>query len=241
MKRMWIDGAFSDAQRELDDILDPTTETVIARVPVGTHDDVDAAVVAAKGAFQSIWCDTTPGERSNLLHQFANHLEQHNEELAALEKLNTGKPIGVARGDVEFAVDNLRFFAGAARMLQGLAAAEYNRGSTSFTRREPLGVVAGIAPWNYPLLMMIWKIAPALAAGNSVQRRINLYALDTCQQTSHEPHQPRTANPPALSSSSAVPPTEQHLTLEINHARNPPIQALPRERTQLDLRDIQPA
>jgi len=147
------------------DILNPATAEVIARVPAGTAEDVDAAVEAAKAALPG-WLDSTPGERAELLLRLADVLDANAEELARIESRNVGKPLGSAREEMPVCSDNLRFFAGAARLLEGKSAGEYLRGYTSLVRREPLGVVGGIAPWNYPLMMAVWKLAPALAAGN---------------------------------------------------------------------------
>ena len=129
-------------------------------------DDVDAAVAAAKAALPE-WLDTTPGERAEALLALAHVLEDNAEELAGIESANVGKPLSYARDEIPVCVDNLRFFAGAARLLEGKSTGEYMRGYTSMIRREPLGVVGGIAPWNYPLMMAVWKLAPALAAGNT--------------------------------------------------------------------------
>jgi 1-pyrroline dehydrogenase len=147
------------------DVLNPSTAEVIAQVPAGTADDVDAAVETAKVALPD-WLETTPGERAEVLLKLADMLDANAEELARIESRNVGKPLGYARDEMPVCVDNLRFFAGAARLLEGKSAGEYMRGYTSMIRREPLGVVGGIAPWNYPLMMAIWKLAPALAAGN---------------------------------------------------------------------------
>jgi 1-pyrroline dehydrogenase len=147
------------------DVLNPSTAEVIAQVPAGTAEDVDAAVETAKAALPD-WLETTPGERAEVLLKLADMLEANAEELARIESRNVGKPLGYARDEMPVCVDNLRFFAGAARVLEGKSAGEYMRGYTSMIRREPLGVVGGIAPWNYPLMMAIWKLAPALAAGN---------------------------------------------------------------------------
>jgi 1-pyrroline dehydrogenase len=149
------------------EVVNPATGDVIAEVPEGTQADVDRAVAAAKAAFPG-WRDTTPGERALALLKLADAIEAHGEELCALESANVGKPMAVAREELPITVDNLRFFAGAARTLPGLAAGEYMTGYTSMVRREPIGVVAQIAPWNYPLMMAIWKIGPALATGNTV-------------------------------------------------------------------------
>src|SRR6266536_2418443 len=112
------------------------------------------------------WLDTTPGERSAVLLKLADILEENAEELAQIESRNVGKPLMASRDEMSFSADNLRFFAGAARNLEGKSAGEYIKGYTSFVRREPIGIVAGITPWNYPLVMAVWKLGPALAAGN---------------------------------------------------------------------------
>ncbi len=149
-------------------ILNPATGEQIATAPLSDQADVDAAVDAAKGAFKE-WSETPPGERALALLRIADALEQHGDELSGLESLNVGKPIESMKADeMPVLVDNLRFFAGAARSLNGIATGEYMRGYTSMIRREPVGVVGQIAPWNYPLMMAIWKIGPALAAGNTV-------------------------------------------------------------------------
>jgi 1-pyrroline dehydrogenase len=149
------------------EVVNPATGEVIAEVPEGTQADVDRAVAAAKAAFPG-WRDTTPGERSLAMLKLADLLEENAEELNALESANVGKPMAVAREEMPVTVDNLRFFAGAARTLEGRAAGEYMAGYTSMVRREPIGVVGQIAPWNYPLMMAIWKIGPALATGNTI-------------------------------------------------------------------------
>jgi 1-pyrroline dehydrogenase len=166
---MFVDGDWRrSGDGGTDEVLNPSTGEVIAEVQSGTEADVDRAVSAARRAFENGWSETTPAERSRMLLAFAERIESDGEQLARLESLNVGKPRGVAAGDVEFSADNLRFFAGAARLLEGKAAGEYARGYTSMIRREPVGVVASIAPWNYPLLMAAWKMGPALAAGNTV-------------------------------------------------------------------------
>jgi len=166
---MFVDGDWRrSGDGGTDEVLNPSTGEVIAEVQSGTEADVDRAVSAARRAFENGWSETTPAERSRMLLAFAERIESDGDELARLESLNVGKPRGVAAGDVEFSADNLRFFAGAARLLEGKAAGEYTRGYTSMIRREPVGVVASIAPWNYPLLMAAWKMGPALAAGNTV-------------------------------------------------------------------------
>jgi 1-pyrroline dehydrogenase len=150
-----------------EDILSPANSELIARAPMSDAADVDRAVDAAADAFEG-WSQVTPGERALALLRIADALEERAEELIALESLNVGKPIAAMRDEIPFIVDNLRFFAGAARCLEGRAAGEYMTGYTSMLRREPLGVIGQIAPWNYPLMMAIWKIGPALAAGNTV-------------------------------------------------------------------------
>ena len=152
------------AERE---ILAPATGQPIARVPEGTKADVDRAVQAAGRAFTS-WGQTTPGERASALLKLAAALDERLEEFAQLESLNVGKPISLAREEMPLCVDQLQFFAGAGRNLEGRSAGEYLSGYTSVIRREPVGVVGQIAPWNYPLMMAIWKIGPALAAGNTI-------------------------------------------------------------------------
>jgi len=140
----------------------------IATVPDSSAEDVGQAVAAAQRAFKT-WSQTTPRQRQAALLAFADILQAHDNELAELEALDAGKPIIVVRPEeLEHGLDNLRFFAGAARLLEGRAAGEYMPGRTSWTRREPVGVVGGIAPWNYPILMALWKVGPAIAAGNTV-------------------------------------------------------------------------
>ena len=147
------------------EVVDPATAEVIAEVPRCTAADVDRAVEAAELALPE-WRETTPRERSEILLRLADLLDRHADDLGSLESKNVGKPLAAARAEIPEMADNLRFFAGAARTLDGPATGEYARGRTSWIRREPIGVVAGIAPWNYPLWMAIWKLAPALAAGN---------------------------------------------------------------------------
>jgi 1-pyrroline dehydrogenase len=166
--QMFIAGEWRDAATgETTEVTNPANEQTIAEVPMGTTADVDAAVTAAREAFES-WGLTTPQERSQALHKFADAIEANADDLARLESQNVGKPMSVAAFDVEFSVDNLRFFAGAARVVEGKAAGEYVATHTSMIRREPVGVVGQVAPWNYPLMMAIWKLGPALAAGNTV-------------------------------------------------------------------------
>ncbi len=166
--RMFINGDWADAASgETTPVVNPATEEVIAEVPRGDTGDVDRAVGAARSAFES-WSLTTPAERSGMLHRFADAVSDHAAELSALESANVGKPKGTADFDLEFTIDNLRFFAGAARVVEGKAAGEYVSTHTSMIRREPAGVVGQVAPWNYPVMMAVWKIAPALAAGCTV-------------------------------------------------------------------------
>jgi betaine-aldehyde dehydrogenase/aminobutyraldehyde dehydrogenase len=147
------------------DVLNPATGDVIAQVPEGTAADVDAAVETAKTALPE-WLDSTPGERAEVLLKLADLIDDNADELAEIESRNVGKPLAYAKDEMPVCSDNLRFFAGAARILEGKSAGEYMQGYTSMIRREPLGIVGGIAPWNYPLMMAVWKLAPALAAGN---------------------------------------------------------------------------
>jgi betaine-aldehyde dehydrogenase/aminobutyraldehyde dehydrogenase len=168
--------AVEGATRE---VLNPATDSVIGRVPEGTQADVDRAVEAAQKAFPA-WRDATPGARAKVLLDLADVVEQNAEELAQIESANAGKPIEHARDELPICADELRFFAGAGRLLEGKAAGEYMEGYTSMVRREPIGVVGQIAPWNYPLMMAIWKLGPALAAGNtSVLKPSELTPLST--------------------------------------------------------------
>ena len=157
----WVDAVEGGTM----EVLNPATGETIAEVPSGTQADVDRAVEAAKTALPE-WLETTPGERAEALLKLAAAVEDNAEELAELESQNVGKPLSYARDEMPVSADNLRFFAGAARVLEGKSAGEYMRGYTSMIRREPVGIVGGIAPWNYPLMMAVWKIGPALAAGN---------------------------------------------------------------------------
>jgi 1-pyrroline dehydrogenase len=166
--RMFINGDWSDAASgETTEVVNPATEQVIAEVPKGDAADVDRAVGAAREAFEA-WSLTTPAERSTALHRLADAIAGDAENLSGLESANVGKPKSTADFDVEFTVDNVRFFAGAARVVEGKAAGEYVRTHTSMIRREPAGVVGQVAPWNYPLMMAVWKLCPALAAGCTV-------------------------------------------------------------------------
>jgi len=147
------------------DVLNPATGDTIASVPNMTADEVDAVVEQAKAALPE-WLDATPKERSELLLKLADVIDDNAEELAQIESRNVGKPLMASRDEMPFSADNLRFFAGAARTLEGKSAGEYIRGYTSLIRREPIGIVAGICPWNYPLMMAVWKLGPAIAGGN---------------------------------------------------------------------------
>ena len=165
----FIDGEFVDpAEGQTEPVLNPATGEVIAQAPLSSGADVERAVAAARRAFPG-WSTATPGERSLALLKLADAIEEHADELTELETDNAGKPIAAFRDDeIPFIVDNLRFFAGAARDLEGRAAGEYVSGYTSMIRREPIGVIGQITPWNYPLMMAAWKIGPALAAGNTI-------------------------------------------------------------------------
>ncbi len=165
----FIGGEFVDpASGEMEEVLNPATAEAIADAPLSGAEDVNRAVAAAKGAFAG-WGGATPGERSLALLKLADAIEENAEMLADLESADAGKPRGAfIEDEIPFAADNLRFFAGAARNMEGKAAGEYVEGYTSIIRREPVGVVGQIAPWNYPLLMAIWKIGPALATGNTI-------------------------------------------------------------------------
>jgi betaine-aldehyde dehydrogenase len=166
--RNFIDGEPALWEGEDEAILNPATGEELARAPLSSPEEVDRAVRAAHRAFPG-WSGATPAERSGALFALAGLIEEHADELARLEALNAGKPLAAVTDDeLPVMADNLRFFAGAARCLEGRAAGEYMEGHTSFVRREAAGVVGQITPWNYPLMMAIWKIAPALAAGCTV-------------------------------------------------------------------------
>ena len=172
----WVDA--SNGETELD--IDPSTGETLAEVAVGTREDADRAVAAAQKAYEDVWFDTPPKERAAMMLKLADALEGDAENLAQLESRDVGKPISVSRADIPFIADNLRFFAGAARVTEGKSTGEYERGFTSMIRREPLGVTVGICPWNYPLMMAIWKVGPALAAGNtSILKPAELTPLTT--------------------------------------------------------------
>jgi len=150
------------------ELVDPSTGEVFGTAPVSSAADVDRAYAAATAAFEQ-WRETTPSERQAALLAIADTLEAHADELVALESQNTGKPIAVtASEEIPPMVDQIRFFAGAARVLEGRASGEYMKGFTSMVRREPVGVIGQVTPWNYPMMMAVWKFAPAIAAGNTV-------------------------------------------------------------------------
>jgi len=165
----FIDGEqVAAAAGETEPVLNPSTGGELAQAPRSSAEDVDRAVRAARAAFPG-WASTTPAQRSRALLAIADLVEEHGAEIARLEAENAGKPIeAVSADEIPVMADNLRFFAGAARCLEGRAAGEYMEGYTSFVRREPVGVIGQVTPWNYPLMMAIWKFAPALAAGNTV-------------------------------------------------------------------------
>jgi 1-pyrroline dehydrogenase len=157
----WVDAVEGGTA----EIINPATGETIAEVQEGTQADVDRAVEAAAKAWPE-WREVTPAERAELLLKLADLIDEHTDELAQLESQNVGKPLAAAKDEMPVCADNLRFFAGAARILEGRATGEYMTGYTSWIRREPIGIVGQIAPWNYPLMMAVWKVAPALAAGN---------------------------------------------------------------------------
>ncbi|WP_405822710.1 gamma-aminobutyraldehyde dehydrogenase [Streptomyces sp. NBC_01390] len=167
--RNYIDGEFRDAaDGRTTEVVNPVTGEAYATAPLSGQPDVDAAMAAAAAAFPA-WRDQTPAERQKHLLKIADAFEERAEELIAAEVENTGKPIGLTRSEeIPPMVDQIRFFAGAARMLEGRSAGEYMDGMTSIVRREPVGVCAQVAPWNYPMMMAVWKFAPAIAAGNTV-------------------------------------------------------------------------
>jgi betaine-aldehyde dehydrogenase len=168
--QMFIDGEWvNSSDGATRDIISPATGAVMASVQEGTADDANRAIAAAKKAFYGEWYDMTPKDRQLALLRLADRIEEHADEIVKIESENVGKPFDVTMSEeIPPIVDNLRFFAGAARMLEGRSAGEYMAGFTSFVRREPIGVAGLIAPWNYPLMMAVWKIGPALATGNTI-------------------------------------------------------------------------
>ncbi|MBB5116681.1 phenylacetaldehyde dehydrogenase [Streptomyces eurocidicus] len=167
--RNYIDGEFRDAaDGRTTEVVNPATGEAYAVAALSGPADVDAAMAAAQAAFPA-WRDLVPAERQKVLLKIADAFEARAEELIAAESENTGKPLALTRSEeIPPMVDQIRFFAGAARMLEGRSAGEYMEGMTSIIRREPIGVCAQVAPWNYPMMMATWKFAPALAAGNTV-------------------------------------------------------------------------
>ncbi len=166
--KLLIKGKLTSGKGEVEEILDPGTGKVIAEVPEASEEQIGAAVQAAAGAFDG-WSRTSPKDRAMLLAKLADRVEAEAEAFAELESRNCGKPLAAVKGDeIPAIVDVFRFFAGAARTMTGAAAGEYLPGFTSMIRRDPVGVVASIAPWNYPLMMAAWKLSPAVAAGNTV-------------------------------------------------------------------------
>jgi betaine-aldehyde dehydrogenase len=167
--RNFVGGTPGDAaDGRTTDLVDPTTGRAYGTAPLSGPADVAAATRAAAAAFET-WRDTTPAERQLALLRIADSIEARAEELIAAESRNTGKPLGLtASEEIPPMVDQIRFFAGAARVLEGRSAGEYLAGHTSFVRREPVGVCAQVTPWNYPMMMAVWKFAPAIAAGNTV-------------------------------------------------------------------------
>ncbi|MDA3021626.1 MAG: gamma-aminobutyraldehyde dehydrogenase [Actinomycetota bacterium] len=167
--RNFVNGKSVDAaDGRTSDLINPSTGEIFASAPVSSATDVDRAYVAADAAFES-WSNSTPSERQKALLTIADAFEAHADELVALESENTGKPVALtASEEIPPMIDQIRFFAGAARVLEGRAAGEYAKGLTSIIRREPIGVIGQVTPWNYPMLMAVWKFAPAIAAGNTV-------------------------------------------------------------------------
>jgi betaine-aldehyde dehydrogenase len=165
----FVNGKFTDTgEGRTSDVVDPSTGEAYAQAPVSGPGDVDAAMQAAAAAFED-WRDATPSERSLALLRFADAVQVRAEDIIEAECRNTGKPVALMRSEeIPPAVDQIRFFAGAARMLEGRSAGEYMRNHTSMIRREPIGVCAQVTPWNYPMMMAVWKFAPAIAAGNTV-------------------------------------------------------------------------
>ena len=167
--RNFVNGAYVDASTDqTSEVINPATGQVVAHAPVSAAADVDAAYEAATAAFGE-WGRTTPAERQKALLDLADAIEDRADDFVRLESENTGKPHALtASEEMPPMVDQLRFFAGAARVLEGRAAGEYMKGHTSWIRREPVGVIGQVTPWNYPMMMAMWKIAPALAAGNTI-------------------------------------------------------------------------
>jgi betaine-aldehyde dehydrogenase len=167
--RNFVGGKYADTGDGVtSDVIDPSTGETYALAPVSAERDVDAAMAAAEAGFE-VWRDATPGERQRAMLRIADAIEARADEIVDAECRNTGKPVAATRlEEMGPLLDELRFFAGAARILEGKSAGEYLRDHTSFVRREPIGVCAQITPWNYPMVMGVWKFAPAIAAGNAV-------------------------------------------------------------------------
>jgi len=167
--RNFVGGEHTDpADGRLYDVVNPATGEVYAQAPASGKEDVDRAYKAAEKAFEG-WRDATPSERQLALFRMADAIEERGEELVRAESENTGKPFQLTmEEEIPAAVDQIRFFAGAARVLEGKSAGEYLEGYTSFVRREPIGVIGQVTPWNYPMMMAVWKFAPAIAAGNTI-------------------------------------------------------------------------
>jgi aminobutyraldehyde dehydrogenase len=165
--KLLINGELVAGQGRIEEVLNPATGKVIAKIPEASRGQVDDAVKAADGAFDG-WAYTAPKDRATLLLRLADRIEADAHAFAKLESLNCGKPLAAALNDeIPAIADVFRFFAGACRTMTGAVAGEYLAGYTSMVRRDPVGVVASIAPWNYPLMMAAWKLGPALAAGNT--------------------------------------------------------------------------
>lgn len=167
--RNFVNGSYTDtAEGRTSPVVDPSTGETYTLAPISSTEDVAAAITAAEAGFE-VWGDTTPADRQRALLRIADAVEARADELIEAECRNTGKPVEATRAEeIGPMLDELRFFAGAARMLEGKSAGEYLKDHTSYVRREPIGVVGQITPWNYPMVMAIWKLAPAIAAGNSV-------------------------------------------------------------------------
>ncbi len=165
----FVNGKYTDtADGRTSEVVDPSTGEVYAQAPISGRQDVDAAMQAAASAFPG-WRDATPSERSLALFRIADAIEARADEIVEAETRNTGKPVALTRSEeIPPSVDQIRFFAGAARVLEGRSAGEYLKDHTSMIRREPIGVCAQVTPWNYPMMMAVWKFAPAIAAGNAV-------------------------------------------------------------------------
>jgi betaine-aldehyde dehydrogenase len=166
----FIDGDFAPAaEGRTTDVINPATGEVYATAALSGPSDVDRALKAAQRAFDEVWRDTTPSERQNYMLKMAAAIEENADRLVEIESENTGKPKSLAMSDeIAPMVDQVRFFAGAARVLEGRGSTEYMKDLTSWVRREPVGVVGSVAPWNYPMMMAVWKFGPALAAGNTM-------------------------------------------------------------------------